>query len=424
MNQKKRIYVQTLGCPKNIVRTQDFYKSLDYANNEVVYSPDDADVIILNTCGFIADAVKESVVNALELREQYPDKEIVFAGCVPLRFGTDTVSKELPEMNAVIKGMDVNSFVTKAKNMDGSILTFPYAYVSIAEGCNGTCSYCTIPKFWGPLQSKSIKDILDELNTLTDIGIKEVVLVSQDSGAWGTDLYGKPSLSMLIDALRDTDIPWLRIMYVNPSYINEALLSKWRDNGRILPYFDIPLQSGSDRLLKLMHRGYSRSKALESLKLVDEVFPENVKRTSLIAGFPTESEDDLKNTIDLIIEGKLNHVGVFAYSDEEEAPSYQLPQKLSEEEIQQHKNVLENVALQLQVAWERTHIGKSVLCLVEACSDGSFVGRMWGQAPEIDGIVVAQGNAEPGEMVEVVVEKAEPGVLIGHKKGEKDNNFS
>jgi len=418
--KRTKIYVETLGCPKNLVRTQDFYRQLDYSNYEVVYSPEEADVIVVNTCGFIADAVEESLTVALQLKEEYPDRVLVFAGCVPLRFGTELVQSELPEFDYVVPGFNMPSAFSEYQGpLQTSVLTYPYAYVSIAEGCNGRCSYCTIPKFWGSLKSRPAAEIVDEINELYEIGIREVILVSQDTGAWGTDLYGRPSLELLLRALRDTQIPWIRLMYVNPTFITEKLLLAWKDTGRVLPYFDIPVQSGSDKVLRQMRRGYDRNQILQALKLIDGVFAENTKRTSIMVGFPGETEDDVQATLDLLIQGEFHHVGVFGYCDEEEADSHKLVPKVDPEIINTRKTAVEAVALELHRLWEEKCVGKTYQCLVEASSGSEFIGRIWGQAPEIDGMFLGKGEVEPGEMVEIVVEKTKPGQLIGRKKVQK-----
>jgi len=416
--EKTKIYVETLGCPKNLVRTQDFYRQLNYSDYEVVYSPEEADIIVVNTCGFIADAVEESLTVALELKQEYPDKSLVFGGCVPLRFGTQLVKSELPEFDYVVPGLDIPNISSQHQgSLQTSVLTYPYAYVSIAEGCDGRCSYCTIPKFWGSLKSRPASEIVGEINELYEIGIKEVILVSQDTGAWGTDLYGKPSLELLLNALRDTQVPWIRLMYVNPTFITERLLRVWKDVGRVLPYFDIPVQSGSDKVLSLMRRGYNRKQVLQVLQFIDDVFAENnTKRTSIMVGFPGETESDVQATLDLLIQGQFHHVGVFGYSDEEEADSYKLLPKIDPAVIDSRKISVERVALELQQTWEQKTVGKTYQCLVEASSGSEFIGRVWGQAPEIDGVFVGKGEVEPGEMVEVVVEKTKPGQLIGRKK--------
>ncbi|NPV88722.1 MiaB/RimO family radical SAM methylthiotransferase [Coprothermobacteraceae bacterium] len=414
----KRLYVETLGCPKNITRSQDFFRNLDLSKFEVVYSPDQADAIILNTCGFIADAVKESVERSLELRAMYPDKRIIFAGCIPLRYGKEQVAAELPEVDEVAPGMSLpNMLSEQASNEGSSILTYPYAYVSLGEGCNGRCSYCTIPKFWGPFRSRREADIVSELNSLSEAGIKEAILVSQDSGAWGVDLYGRPSLSKLIEALRDVDIPWIRVMYLNPTYVSEGLLKAWSSVPNVLPYFDLPLQSGSDRILRLMKRGYNAKKVVHAARLIDEVFANAVKRTSIIVGFPTETEEDVSATAQILQEANFQHVGVFLYSDEEGTESYNLRPKVPKRTAKRWLRQIENLSAQLDALWRESLVGSKVTCLVEAASDGAFVGRVWGDAPEVDGVFVGSGEAEPGELIEVVIEKTESGKLVGHKEG-------
>ena len=430
---KVLIYVVSLGCAKNQIDTEHMLGILAQSNAVLTDDPQCADVIIVNTCGFIGDAKQESIDTILEM-VQYPGKLIV-TGCLSQRYGEE-LSEELPEVDAFL-GVSSYSKINEAINrvLNGEkcfcteridedlidrVLTTPshIAYVKIAEGCNNRCSYCAIPFIRGELKSRSMDSILSEIEDLRDGGVKEVVLIAQDTTKYGTDL-GKPMIAQLMDkAAQIMKDGWVRLNYCYPEGITDDLIEVMLKHDNICKYLDIPIQHFSDSVLKRMNR---RNTKESSIKIVKKLHKKGfVIRTTLIVGFPGETAEDFNEMLDAVKELKFDRLGVFRYSNEDGTPAEKLPGQISEEVKRSRYNQL--MALQEGISQQicEDSIGRTERVIIDGVDEetGITVGRTMGQALGVDGItyVSTKKALEPGSFTEVLIEKAYEYDLLGEAK--------
>ena len=431
--RRQTFYIENLGCAKNQVDAELMVGTLVASDRVRVDDPSDADVIIVNSCGFIEPAIVESVEVATDFRRRYPRAHLVFTGCMAQRFG-DAVAQEMPELTTVLGNREPAAIAaaidelaganaepnpgataersrvvlpsTPAAGPDGAydhgrydprpeIFSSPgSAYVKVAEGCNNRCAFCAIPQIRGPLRSRSIASVTKEVAALLERGIKEINLVAQDLGAFGTD-RGSPEAIALLESL--LSLPgefYLRPLYVYPEHFPLKILELCKADPRLVCYFDIPMQHGSDRVLKAMGRRGSFDSYARLVAAIRDTLPEAVVRTSLIVGFPGEEQEDVEATAHLLETLALDWVGVFSYSREEGTPAYdrrpQVPRAIAEK----RRRLLEETQFPLTCSRLDRQVGTEQWVLLEEKNGDHelYLGRGYGQAPEVDGSIVFHGR--------------------------------
>jgi ribosomal protein S12 methylthiotransferase len=439
----RTVFTVSLGCPKNLVDTELMLGLLVEAGFVPCEEAQEADLLLVNTCGFIQSAVEEGIEEILTLAEvkaQWPEKKLVVVGCMVQRYGAD-LAKELPEVDLFIGTEGTQDIVSRLRELaqakkpqvhlalptflqDSTMprkLSSPAhrAYMKVTEGCANRCAYCLIPSLRGELRSRHLADLVHEVGMLAENGVQEVTLVAQDLTAYGHDLGpGAPHLVELLRALLDAgEIPWFRLLYLYPTRVKAELLEFMAANPRIVPYLDIPLQHVSDSVLKGMNRPYGRQQIEALLARIRSLLPQAAIRTTFMVGFPGETEADVRQLAEFMEEQKLAHVGIFGYSNEEGCAAYTLPGQCSEEEKSERRQRLMELQSGISLAKNQAMIGRVEKVLVEGWSretDLLLEGRTRFQAPEIDGCVyINAGVGNPGDIVEVLITEAHPYDLVG-----------
>ncbi len=429
----------SLGCPKNQLDTEVMLHEILQAGYEITPEDINADVIIVNTCAFIESAKKEAIDNILDvawLKEHRDLKAIIVTGCLAERYG-EQIFAELPEVDAVLGVGSIHNIVDAIKAVTEApekrkkpakyyshedkdtvrlggdrVLTTPdyAAYLKIAEGCDNRCAYCAIPYIRGKFRSRPMEDLVAEAKQLEALGVKELTIVAQDITRYGLDLYGKYSLSDLLEKLTaETSISWFRLLYCYPDKITDELIATMRDNPRVLKYLDMPLQHISDRMLKAMNRhGDSRMIRSVLAKLKKEI-PDIVIRTTFIVGFPGETEEDFSELCEFVKEQRFDHAGVFTYSREEDTPAYNMPDQIDEQVKQDRMDILMRMQMEINEELNKKKIGSVVDVICEDYDPVAEVhfGRSSADAPEIDGKVYFKSELRiaPGSMVKVKVRR-------------------
>lgn len=437
----KTLHLTSLGCAKNLVDSELMLGSLELSGWRTVDDPASADLLLINTCGFIRPAVEEAVDEILRLAEYKqaaPAKKLVVTGCLVQRYGAN-LAKELPEVDLfvgiddearlpeLIQQMPSNASVVlrqpscflSSSTMPRRLSTpFFRSWLKITEGCDNRCTYCMIPAIRGSLRSEPIADLAAEARALGQAGVQELSLIAQDLTAYGNDLDRASNLPALLrELLTATDIPWLRLLYLYPASVTDELLDLMAAERCLLPYLDIPFQHVSDQVLQRMNRRYGRQDLDCLIARIRKQVPDCALRTTLMVGFPGETEEDVEELLAALQDWRLDHVGVFPYQDEEGAPAAdflpKVPDEVKQERFQQ---VME---LQAAISQERLqgYVGQEMEVLVEGLSqetDLLLEGRTRFQAPEIDGCVyINEGGASPGDIVTVRITEAHIYDLVG-----------
>jgi ribosomal protein S12 methylthiotransferase len=435
----------SLGCSKNLVDSEVMLGLLEKDGYEVTQGPEDANLLLVNTCGFIGSAVKEAIDEILELtryKKDDPAKKLVVTGCLVQRYGTE-LEKELPEVDLFIGTNGFHTIVDQLYGkkvpvplahsleqtpflMDSSIprkvSTPPHrAYMKITEGCINRCSYCLIPDIRGKLRSRTISDLITEARRLDAEGVKELTLVAQDLLAYGLDLKKRTNLIVLLkQLLAETNIPWIRLLYLHPARVNKELLLLMAANTRIIPYLDIPFQHVSDHILRLMNRPYTQVKLIQLMETIRHILPLAALRTTMMVGFPGETEDDIAEMTDFLQKHHFDHLGVFAYANEEGCKAASLPDQIAEETKEERLRKIMELQADISFAALQKHVGAVEQVLVEGLSRESDLlleGRTRYQAPDIDGCVyITRGTVEPGALVDVTITEAHTYDLVGELK--------
>jgi ribosomal protein S12 methylthiotransferase len=446
----KTLYIVSLGCPKNLVDSEVMLAALEQSGYAVVDDPDQASVLLINTCGFIRPAVEEAIDTIFELaayKEQNPHQKLVVTGCMVQRYGSELLN-ELPEVDLFV-GLDdfprIGTMLEQLPLRPQCIVTsgpstflmnntlprristpFFRAYLKITEGCDNRCAYCMIPSIRGRLRSRAMTDLLLEATRLQQAGVRELALIAQDLTAYGRDLGNGTSLVSLLEALlTQTDIPWLRLLYAYPSGITDDLLHLMADQPRLLPYLDIPFQHVSTPVLRAMNRHYDH-RALQDLILrIRRIVPDCAIRTTMLVGFPGETRDDVDLLLEALQTWQLDHVGVFQYQDEEGSSAAKLPDKISEEEKEARYQQVMAVQATISAQRQQRFIGRVEPVLVEGISEESDLlleGRSRFQAPEIDGCVyITAGHVNPGDIVPIRITEAHTYDLVGEVVSGEDS---
>ena len=445
----KKVGFVSLGCPKNLVDSEVMMGHLKQSGYEITSQAADADTIVVNTCGFIDSAKKESIEAILEaarLKTEGHAKRLIVAGCLVERY-RDELKAEMPEVDAFIGTNQINDILTVC-NPDTNTRSLPivqlgnqsatylydestprvlatpshYAFVKIAEGCDRPCAFCFIPQMRGHFRSRRFGSIVAEAHRLAEEGVKEIILVAQDSSRYGEDL-GKPdALARLMRELARVDgIEWVRVMYTYPTHISDAFLDALAEEPRAVKYLDMPLQHASQNVLKLMKRGGNRKSLERLIERVRTRVPGIAVRTTFITGFPGETEEDFAELHGFVKSVEFDRVGVFTYSDEEGTPAFELPNKNPSRTAARRRTALMKEQARISRRKNRQRVGEVVRVLFEGESKESellWQGRMETQAPDIDGCVLINDVPDdvlpaPGDFVNVEITEAHEYDLIG-----------
>lgn len=423
----RTIGLLTLGCAKNETDSAKMAGLLSESGFRVrkvedvsPSSLEGLDALVINTCSFIQEATEagiDCILGAIDSKADVEDLQLIVTGCMPSRYGDD-LAKSIPEVDAFLgcsSEGDIVEVAKRALGIDGSS-TFmvapsdwdsyrPYAYLKISEGCSRHCSYCTIPSIRGPYRNLPQEDLVKEVSKLVEDGKREIVLVAQDSGIWGKDLPGECSLASLLDTLAATfPRTWFRALYIQPEGITDELLDVMAAHDNICPYLDIPIQHVNPRILGLMNRSNSIRNFVDLASQIKGKLPDATLRTTLIAGFPTETDEEFEELLGFVESGTFDYVGVFPYSPEEGTPAASMDGQIPEDERISRASELRNAADSVAEASSRSRIGSTYKVLVEGVDeDGNVYGRTMGQAPEVDGVTfVDRGKA--GDVLDVTIE--------------------
>ena len=420
----------SLGCPKNLLNTEVMLAKLVNRGMEIVAEDIEADVIVINTCAFIESAKNEAIDNILDiawLKKNRDLKGIVVTGCLPQRYKEEFL-KELPEVNCILgtgslddiceaveiayKGGSFSSFkdVDKVALGGERVITTPdyFAYVQIAEGCDNRCTYCVIPDIRGKFRSRNMTDIIEEVEGLAEMGIKEICLVAQDTTRYGEDLFGTYALDSLISALSEIDgIEWIRVLYCYPDRITDGLIEEFKNNDKLVKYIDMPIQHINDEVLKNMNRR-DTSESIKNVvaKLRNEV-PGIVIRSTVIVGFPGETEKQFNELRSFLKEVKFERLGAFEYSREEGTPAYDMPKQISAATKKKRCDAIMSDQNRIHNDFNSGFVDKTLKVICEGYDPVSecFFGRSYADAPDIDGKVyfTAPKRLKEGEFVNVMI---------------------
>ena len=405
MRKKEKISVLTLGCSKNTVDSERLLNQLKVNNFDLREDPNDAETVIINTCGFIESAKQESIntiINAVNLKQEGILKKVIVAGCLSERY-KDELVKEIPEVDAYFGTENYEGILKKLggelkHNLLGErLLTSPShtAYLKISEGCDHPCSFCAIPLMRGKHKSKTKEDLIREAEFLAGNNTRELIIIAQDTTDYGIDIYGKRILGDLLNELSEINgIEWLRLMYAYPSKFPDSLINIIANNSKICNYIDIPLQHISDNVLKSMRRGITAKRTKELIYRLKENIPDLALRTTFIVGYPNETEKDFKELYDFVNEIKFDHMGVFTFSVEDNTSSFILGDPVNDELKEDRKNILMEIQKEISLEKNKNQKGKKLNVLLENKENDYFIGRTYRDAPEIDGEILIKGNQD------------------------------
>lgn len=437
---KHKISMVSLGCSKNLIDSEQMIGVLKGKDYEVTEDHSEADIIVVNTCGFIDKAKEESIDTILEAAEQKVHgkcKCLIVAGCLSERYREELLD-EIPEVDGVLGTGNIVEIaeivekslsgerVSKFGDVDADyfedskrVITTPShsAYIKISEGCDNFCTYCIIPKLRGKYRSRKMESILDEARELAESGTKELILIAQDTSKYGMDLYGEYRLPELLDELEKLEgIEWIRILYIYPETFTDELVDAIARNSKVAKYVDIPIQHINDRVLKLMNRKTDKDSITALVEKLRSRVEGIVIRTTLIVGFPGEGEAEFRELKDYVAEMKFDRLGVFAYSQEEDTPAAKMADQVDEKVKEQRQLEVMKVQKDISEEKSRSNIGRKFRVLLEEkVEEGVYLGRTYMDSPEIDGLVYVHSDRELeiGDFQEVIVKDALEYDLIG-----------
>ena len=409
---KKNVYFTTLGCSKNDIDTDTMRTILEDKNYKSVYQPDQADIIVVNTCGFIDAAKEESIGEILEMADYKADsnKKLLVAGCLAQRYAQELL-EEIPEIDGIIgtgqikniedyiEQIDHGDRISETGNINAAYEEGLYKrevskteYVKIGEGCNNFCSYCIIPKLRGKNRSRKIEDIYNEVSYLVSKGAREIILIAQNTTDYGIDNYKDYSLARLLNKLEEIkDLKWIRVLYLYPDNFTDDLIEAFKNNKKLVPYVDIPLQHISDKVLKNMNRSTDKAAIIKLIEKLRREVPNIVIRSTFIVGFPQESEEDFLELVDFLKEVRLDKVGVFEYSHEEGTKAYDMDGQIPDDIKAKRKSYIMEVQEEISNANMEKYLNKTYEMLIEEIYDDLLVGRTIIDCPEIDGVSLVYG---------------------------------
>ena len=443
-----KIMFISLGCDKNLVDTEMMLGMLAEKGYQFTDDEQEAEIVVVNTCCFIGDAKEESINTLIEigrLKETANVKMLIAAGCLAQRYRKE-IREQIPEVDVIIGTMAIDKIVeaveeyqtkqytTFVEDIDRTPVSGKkrvvttgghYAYMKIAEGCDKRCSYCIIPKVRGSYRSIPMETLLKEANTLVEQGVKELILVAQETTLYGTDLYGKKSLPELLRKLSEIrGLYWIRILYCYPEEITEELIDTIAELPKVCHYLDIPIQHASDKILKRMGRRTNQQQLKDKIAMIRSKIPDMCLRTTLITGFPGESKEDHEQSMAFVDEMEFDRLGVFTYSAEEDTPAAGFPDQI-EEEVKKDRQA-DIMELQQEIAFEKAEgmTGQDVLVMIEGkvADENAYVGRTYKDAPNVDGLVFVNTDRElmTGDFVPVHITGSYEYDLIGEIKDENE----
>ncbi len=443
-----KIMFISLGCDKNLVDTEMMLGMLAEKGYQFTDDEQEAEIVVVNTCCFIGDAKEESINTLIEigqLKETANVKMLIAAGCLAQRYRKE-IREQIPEVDVIIGTMAIDKIVeaveeyqtkqytTFVEDIDRTPVSGKkrvvttgghYAYMKIAEGCDKRCSYCIIPKVRGSYRSIPMETLLKEANTLVEQGVKELILVAQETTLYGTDLYGKKSLPELLRKLSEIrGLYWIRILYCYPEEITEELIDTIAELPKVCHYLDIPIQHASDKILKRMGRRTNQQQLKDKIAMIRSKIPDMCLRTTLITGFPGESQEDHEQSMAFVDEMEFDRLGVFTYSAEEDTPAAGFPDQI-EEEVKKDRQA-DIMELQQEIAFEKAEgmTGQDVIVMIEGkvADENAYVGRTYKDAPNVDGLVFVNTDRElmTGDFVPVHITGSYEYDLIGEIKDENE----
>lgn len=430
----------SLGCDKNLVDSEIMLGIIDREGYTITDDEQNADVIIINTCGFILDATQESIDTILEAvknKNENKIKKIIVTGCMVQRY-KEEIFKEIPEIDAIVGTSEfdkIGEIIKQVNNDEKPVLisdinknidlnnkrlvtTSYYAYLKIAEGCDNKCTYCTIPSIRGKYRSRTLEDLIEETKILASNGVKELVLVAQDTSLYGTDIYGENKLHILLKQLSDIEgIEWIRLLYAYPETITDETIKEINQNNKICNYLDIPIQHSEDKILKLMGRKITKKQIQDLIKKLRHNITDVVLRTSIIVGFPSETEEDFNNLLEFLQDVKFDKLGVFAYSKEENTPAAKLKDQISKKIKLKRRDVLMQMQQQISNDVNQKYIGKTIKAIVvgKLPDEDCYCARGYMDCQGYDGYTFFDydGSIDSGEFVNVKITNASNYDLFG-----------
>lgn len=426
-NGHKKVNLVSLGCSKNLVDSEILLRQFQANGLEITENSKRADYIVINTCGFINDAKDESIqaiLEAIDLKKSGRIKKVVVMGCLSERYKSE-LEEEISEVDAYFGVTDYRGVLNelgldlKKELLGERLITTPkhFAYLKISEGCDNPCSFCAIPLIRGKHISKPIEEIIREANYLSKQGIKELILIAQDSTYYGLDLYGKRDLARLLKELTKVNgIEWIRLLYAFPSKFPENILDVIAEEEKICKYIDIPFQHISDKILKSMQRGISKRRTYELIELIRKKIPNVAIRTTLIVGYPQETEAEFQELIDFVREVQFDRLGVFSYSQEESTRAFELGDPIPQEEKENRKNYVLSIQQTISYQKNQEKIGQRLKVIIdEQIEKNTYLGRTQWDTPEVDNSVIVTSSKllEPGEFYAVEIDDALEFDLIG-----------
>ncbi len=428
----------SLGCPKNQVDGEALLAKLAAAGYQIVNEIENSDVMIVNTCGFIEDAKREAIDTILEVA-QYKEAGVISAlvvtGCLAERY-QDEILKEMPEVDAVI-GIGANADIVKVCDKalcgiqtsnypnkcylpidDERVLSTPshWAYLKIAEGCDNRCSYCAIPGIRGKFRSRKIESVIEEAKELVNRGVKEIILIAQDTTKYGQDLYGEYSLDKLLKELVKIDgLEWIRLFYCYPQRITDSLIDVIANEDKVCNYIDIPLQHSDTIVLKNMNRVGDGNDYKALLVKMRKAIPDLALRTTFMVGFPGETDEQFENLCDFVKEMKFDKMGCFTFSPEEDTPAFDMDNQIDEDVKKRRQEVLMNAQYSITEASNKNRVGNVYKVIIDSFADGKYVGRSYMDSPEIDSgiIFTSREKLNIGDFVNVRITDFDGYDLIG-----------
>ena len=438
----------SLGCPKNLVDSERMAGRLRLDGYRMVAEPEGADFVVINTCGFIGDARKEScdtIREMIRLKRRGLLHGIIVAGCLVER-NREALLQEYPEVDQLVGVFARDEITVAAERMLGGLaeqrtLFRPapsrplpegdrlritprhLAFLKVSEGCNRLCAFCAIPKMRGPYASKPIEQVLAEAQELADDGARELVVIAQDTSFYGVDLYGRPRLAELLTGLNGINgVAWIRPMYLYPMHFTDELIEAVSGCDKVLPYLDLPLQHINDEVLRRMRRRVGRAETLELLDRLRQRIDNLVLRTTLMVGFPGETDAQFEELLDFVVRQRFERLGAFAYSNEPGTPAADLDGQVSDRTKQARRERILAAQQRIAFDWNEARVGQRIEVLIDRCipgEDNAFVGRSRADAPEVDGVVYVTGeDLAPGQFVECEIVAARGYDLIGVAVGQ------
>ena len=422
--EMKKFAIISLGCSKNLVDSEVFAFIIESAGYELTDDLPEAEVIIVNTCGFILDAKEESISTILEAADFKASgkcRKLIVTGCLVKRYFED-IKNSFPEIDEVIQLKDFNAFKKVfeiSSTEDRKLLTLPhFAYLRVSDGCNNHCSYCAIPAIRGHLKSVPIEELITSTKFLVAKGVREIILTAQDTAQYGIDIYGEQRLPELLQKLNDIkDLAWIRILYLHPAHISSEMIDTIAKLPKVCKYFEIPIQHINNEILSSMNRKVTKERISEIITEIRTKMSDAVIRTTLITGYPSETEERFEELKDFVKEMKFERLGAFIYSREEDTPAFDLEPQVSEEIAEQRKDELMQIQQEISEEFLAGLVGQKINVIIDRKSSEEgflFEGRSYFDSPEIDGVVfITEGKGKIGDVVEVEIVDAWEYDLIG-----------